>query len=164
MLPILYRDPQLIAIHKPSNLLVHRSELDRHETRFAIQLLRDQIGQRVYPVHRLDKGTSGVLLFALDKDSAREMSWQFERQEVSKRYLAVVRGRIRPYRPRPQPPRGRPGLAGRKVQPGPQEAQTDYAAWPRWSCPSRWTATPAAAMHWWSCRRSLAAATSCAAT
>ncbi len=92
MLPILYRDDRLIAIHKPSGLLVHRTALDRNETRFAVQLLRDQIGQRVYPVHRLDKGTSGVLLFALDKDMCREMSWQFERQQVDKRYIAVVRG------------------------------------------------------------------------
>jgi tRNA pseudouridine65 synthase len=129
MLPILYRDPQLIAIHKPSNLLVHRSELDRHETRFAIQLLRDQIGQRVYPVHRLDKGTSGVLLFALDKDSAREMSWQFERQEVSKRYLAVVRGHpVESGHIDHALSRRVDDLAwlGEKVQPGPQEAQTDF--------------------------------------
>ncbi|WP_199102927.1 tRNA pseudouridine(65) synthase TruC [Aquitalea sp. ASV11] len=129
MLPILYRDPQLIAIHKPSNLLVHRSELDRHETRFAIQLLRDQIGQRVYPVHRLDKGTSGVLLFALDKDSAREMSWQFERQQVSKRYLAVVRGHPAESGHIDHALSRRvDDLAwlGEKVQPGPQEAQTDY--------------------------------------
>ncbi|NWK79423.1 tRNA pseudouridine(65) synthase TruC [Aquitalea sp. LB_tupeE] len=129
MLPILYRDQQLIAIHKPSNLLVHRSELDRHETRFAIQLLRDQIGQRVYPVHRLDKGTSGVLLFALDKDSAREMSWQFERQEVSKRYLAVVRGHPAESGHIDHALSRRvDDLAwlGEKVQPGPQDAQTDY--------------------------------------
>jgi len=92
MLDILYRDDHLIAVHKPSGLLVHRTNLDRHETRFAVQLLRDQIGQRVYPVHRLDKGTSGVLLFALDPDIGREVSGQFERQEVAKKYLAVVRG------------------------------------------------------------------------
>ena len=66
MLDILYRDQYLVAIHKPAGLLVHRSNLDRHETRFAVQLLRDQIGRRVHPVHRLDKPTSGVLLFALD--------------------------------------------------------------------------------------------------
>jgi tRNA pseudouridine65 synthase len=93
MLDILYRDDHLIAVHKPSGLLVHRTNLDRHETRFAVQLLRDQIGQRVYPVHRLDKGTSGVLLFALDPDIGREVSGQFEQQEVAKKYLAVVRGR-----------------------------------------------------------------------
>ncbi|MDK9712824.1 MAG: tRNA pseudouridine(65) synthase TruC [Sulfuritalea sp.] len=92
MLDILYRDDYLVAINKPSGLLVHRSNIDRHETRFAVQLLRDQIGRRVFPLHRLDKATSGVLLFALDADSAREVGGQFERNEVGKRYLAVVRG------------------------------------------------------------------------
>lgn len=91
-LPVLYRDDWLIAVHKPSGLLVHRTDIDRHETRFAVQIVRDQIGRRVYPVHRLDKGTSGVLLFALDPDSGREVGQQFERQRVSKKYLAVVRG------------------------------------------------------------------------
>jgi tRNA pseudouridine65 synthase len=91
-LKILYRDTWLIAIDKPSGLLVHRSLIDKHETRFALQLLRDQIGQRVYSVHRLDKPTSGVLLFTLDEDSARRMSEQFEHNAVLKRYLAVVRG------------------------------------------------------------------------
>ncbi len=92
MLEILYRDDFLVAINKPAGLLVHRSNIDRHETRFAVQLLRDQIGQRVHPLHRLDKGTSGVLLFALDADSAREVGGQFQRDEIGKRYLAIVRG------------------------------------------------------------------------
>lgn len=92
MLPILYRDPSLIAIDKPSGLLVHRSDIDRHETRFAVQLLRDQIGRRVQPVHRLDRGTSGVLLFAFDVEVTRHLSKQFENNEVCKTYLAVVRG------------------------------------------------------------------------
>ena len=92
MLNILYRDETLIAIDKPSGLLVHRSLIDKHETRFAIQLLRDQIGQRVYPLHRLDKPTSGVLLFALSEDAARSMGAVFEDNAVSKKYLAVVRG------------------------------------------------------------------------
>ena len=91
-LPIVYRDDALIAVHKPSGLLVHRSVLDRHETRFALQMLRDQIGQLVYPVHRIDKGTSGLLLFALDREVGRRLSSQFERGEVEKRYIAVVRG------------------------------------------------------------------------
>lgn len=91
-LEILYRDASLIAIHKPSGLLVHRTVLDRNETRFAVQLLRDQIGQYVYPVHRLDRGTSGVLLFALDREVGKQLSAQFEAQQVDKTYLAVVRG------------------------------------------------------------------------
>ncbi|WGZ95268.1 MAG: tRNA pseudouridine(65) synthase TruC [Candidatus Thiothrix putei] len=92
MLEILYRDEHLVAINKPSGLLVHRSLIDRHETRFAIQLTRDQIGQKVYPVHRLDKPTSGVLLFALDSDTARLLTEQFTAGQVQKTYLAVVRG------------------------------------------------------------------------
>ncbi len=92
MLEILYRDEHLVAVHKPAGLLVHRSDLDRHETRFAVQLLRDQIGRHVHPVHRLDKGTSGVLLFALDAGSSSTVGGQFERDEISKRYLAIVRG------------------------------------------------------------------------
>ena len=91
-LPILYRDDCLVAVHKPSGLLVHRSVLDVHEERFAVQILRDQIGRHVHPVHRLDKGTSGVLLFALDRETAALVSSAFERQAVRKTYLAVVRG------------------------------------------------------------------------
>lgn len=91
-LEILYQDDCLVAINKPAGLLVHRSMIDRHETQFAIQILRDQIGQRVYPVHRLDKPTSGVLLFALDPDTARLMGEIFVQRETEKQYLAVVRG------------------------------------------------------------------------
>ena len=91
-LPILYRDDWLIAVHKPSGLLVHRSALDRHETRFALQILREQIGRVVWPLHRLDKGTSGILLFALEREVGRALSGKFERGEVEKTYLAVVRG------------------------------------------------------------------------
>ena len=91
-LPVLYRDEALIAVHKPSGLLVHRSALDRHETRFAVQIVRDQVGQHVYPAHRLDRGTSGVLLFALDRDIARQLGEQFQTQQIDKTYLAIVRG------------------------------------------------------------------------
>jgi len=89
---IIYRDEEYIAINKPSGLLVHRSMIDRHETQFALQMVRDHIGQRVYPLHRLDKPTSGVLLFALNQDMARQMMPVFSLGQVSKRYLAIVRG------------------------------------------------------------------------
>ena len=91
-LPILYRDDYLVAINKPSGLLVHRSEIDRHETRFAMQLVRDQIGQQVFPVHRLDKPTAGVLVFALSAEIAKKMGDIFYQHLVEKIYLAVVRG------------------------------------------------------------------------
>lgn len=92
MLPILYQDDHLVAIHKPAGLLVHRSALDAHETRFAVQMLRDQLGQHVFPVHRLDKGTSGVLLFALDRDTLSRLAALFETHAPHRRYVAVVRG------------------------------------------------------------------------
>ncbi len=91
-LPILYQDPHLVAINKPSGLLVHRSDIDRYETQNAMARLRNQLSQWVYPIHRLDKPTSGVLLFALDSDTARLMGNAFEAQQVSKTYLAIVRG------------------------------------------------------------------------
>ena len=91
-LQILYQDDYLVAIHKPSGLLVHRSPVDRRETRFAMAMLRDQLGRWVYPVHRLDKPTSGVLLFAFDAETAKQVGSQFEQQSVRKRYLAIVRG------------------------------------------------------------------------
>lgn len=93
MLRILHRDEHLIAIDKPPGLLVHRTGLDAGETRFAVQLLRDQIGQPVWPVHRLDKGTSGVLLFALDAATASQLGRAFESGEgMRKTYHAIVRG------------------------------------------------------------------------
>jgi tRNA pseudouridine65 synthase len=92
-LSILYRDDYLAFIDKPPGLLVHRTGLDAGETVFALQLLRDQIGQPVWPVHRLDKGTSGVLLFALDARMARDLGVAFqENTGIAKRYQAVVRG------------------------------------------------------------------------
>ena len=91
-LEILYQDEHMVAINKPSGLLVHRSEIDKRETLFALQLTRDQIGQRVYPVHRLDRPTSGVLLFALSSEVARLLSNMFIAGNIEKNYLAVVRG------------------------------------------------------------------------
>lgn len=129
MLPIVFQDEYLVAVHKPSGLLVHRTVLDAHERRFALQLVREQIGRRVYPVHRLDKGTSGVLLFALSREIGRAVSAVFERQEVHKKYVAVVRG---------YPPetgeidhplsRRRDDLEGddRSVESGPQAARTYF--------------------------------------
>lgn len=93
MLEILYLDDYLAAVNKPPGLLVHRTGLDAGETRFALQMLRDQLGRPVWPVHRLDKGTSGVLLFALNAMTARALGQAFEAGEgLQKNYQAVVRG------------------------------------------------------------------------
>ncbi|WP_434339114.1 tRNA pseudouridine(65) synthase TruC [Motilimonas cestriensis] len=92
LLDIVYQDEYLVAINKPSGLLVHRSWLDKGATQFAMQMLRDQLGQYVYPIHRLDRPTSGVLLFALSSDVARLMSEQFAERAPTKMYYALVRG------------------------------------------------------------------------
>lgn len=92
MLDILFRDERLIAINKPHGLLVHRSPIARDAEEFALQLLRNQIGQPVYPVHRLDRKTGGILLFALDKEAEHLMHQQFATRQVTKKYLAIVRG------------------------------------------------------------------------
>lgn len=89
-LSIIYQDDYLVAINKPTGLLVHRSALDKYEKYFAVQILRNQLGQIVFPIHRLDKPTSGILLFALDKQSLTAMSNQW--QQVEKTYTAITRG------------------------------------------------------------------------
>ncbi|WP_426329674.1 pseudouridine synthase [Pedobacter sp. R-06] len=92
MLEIIYQDENLIAINKPHGLLVHQSSIARDATEFALQLLRDQVGKHVSPVHRLDRKTSGILLFAFDKASEIAMHQQFMNTETDKKYLAILRG------------------------------------------------------------------------
>lgn len=92
MLEIIYQDEHLVAINKPHGLLVHQSPIARNAEEFALQLLRDQIQQHVWPVHRLDRKTSGLLLFALNKETDRLMQQQFMENKVQKKYLAVLRG------------------------------------------------------------------------
>lgn len=94
MLEIIYQDPYLVAVNKPAGMLVHRSWLDKHETQFVMQTLRDQIGQHVFPLHRLDRPTSGVLVFALSSEVASILMPMFASQQMEKTYHAVVRGWI----------------------------------------------------------------------
>ncbi len=94
-LPVLYQDEYLVAVNKPSGLLVHRSDIARHETENAMKTVRNQLRQWVYPFHRLDRSTSGVLLFGLDQETARRMTQFFTDDKISKSYLAVVRGYTR---------------------------------------------------------------------
>lgn len=94
ILEILYKDEYLVAVDKPAGLFVHRSFMDKNEIYFALQLLRDQIGQYVYPVHRLDRPTSGVLLFALSEDAARLMGQAFTDKKIQKTYYALTRGHL----------------------------------------------------------------------
>ncbi len=93
MLEIIYQDDFLVAINKPAGLLVHRTKIAAEEqAEFAVQKLRDQIGQRVYPAHRLDRPTSGVLLFSKQAELLPLLKEQFAERQVRKHYLALVRG------------------------------------------------------------------------
>jgi tRNA pseudouridine65 synthase len=93
-LKILYQDEYLVAVDKPPGLFVHRSFMDKDEIYFALQLIRDQIGQYVYPLHRLDRPTSGVLLFSLTQDVARLMGQAFSERKIKKTYFALTRGHL----------------------------------------------------------------------
>ncbi|WP_293880188.1 pseudouridine synthase [Sphingobacterium sp. UBA1498] len=91
-LEILYEDESIVAINKPHGLLVHRSSIARDASEFALQLLRDQLGKTVYPAHRLDRKTGGILLFSLNKETDQYLQKSFQERKVDKKYLAVLRG------------------------------------------------------------------------
>lgn len=89
----IYRDRWLLAVHKPAGLLVHRSPIDKHETEFALQYARAlNGGEHVYPVHRLDRPTSGLLVFARDPQTASTLGKTLMAGDVRKTYQAMVRG------------------------------------------------------------------------
>lgn len=92
MLEILYQDEYIVAVNKPHGLLVHQSPIARDAEEFALQILRNQLNKMVYPSHRLDRKTSGILVFALDKATDRIMQQKFQNREVEKKYWALVRG------------------------------------------------------------------------
>lgn len=94
ILPILFEDEDIIVINKPLGLLVHRTKMDFGETKSVVTHMKDQIGQQVYTVHRLDKPTSGVLIMAKNSEMAKIISLEFAERRVHKKYLALVRGQF----------------------------------------------------------------------
>ncbi len=91
-LPVLHADRWLLAVHKPAGLLVHRTALDARADDDVLRRLRAQLDTPLWPVHRLDKGTSGVLLLARDVDTARQLGALFAAGALHKQYVALVRG------------------------------------------------------------------------
>jgi tRNA pseudouridine65 synthase len=89
-LTMLYRDADVVVVDKPSGMLVHRGPASDRVV--AMTITRNQVGQHVYPVHRLDRGTSGALVFALEPAGAGALQEQLRAGTVDKRYLALVRG------------------------------------------------------------------------
>jgi len=127
-IPVLYEDEQLVAVAKPSGMFVHRSAADRSATEFVVQTVRDQLNGFVYPVHRLDRPTSGVLLLAKSSEAAALYAAMFAERRVQKSYLALVRGHTHDNGMIDRPlvsdkGRGKPSTDPHAV---PQEAETLY--------------------------------------
>ncbi|MBC7885541.1 MAG: pseudouridylate synthase [Saprospiraceae bacterium] len=89
---ILFEDDHLIAVNKPNGIFVHRTSLDPEATVFVVQEVRNIVGKHVYPVHRLDRKTSGVIVLAKSKEVQSELNSSFRDREIEKSYLAIVRG------------------------------------------------------------------------
>jgi len=90
---ILYQDEHFIAICKPHDILVHRTKLSQ-DTVFVLQSLSKQVDKYLYPIHRLDRKTSGILLFAFSSEIAKTIHDQFQTGEITKTYLAICRGHL----------------------------------------------------------------------
>jgi tRNA pseudouridine65 synthase len=88
----LYEDEKLLALNKPPGLLVHPTRLDAQDDDSLLQRAERALGQRLFPAHRLDKGTSGVLLLAKDGATASRLGEAFREGQVEKRYLGLARG------------------------------------------------------------------------
>ncbi len=94
-LRILHQDDLLVAVSKPGGLLVHRTPESR-DTVFLLQQLRDQLGgDWLYPVHRLDRAASGVMLFGRSPEATKLLQAALNALDAVKEYLALVRGTTR---------------------------------------------------------------------
>lgn len=91
-IPVLHADAQLAVVAKPARLMAHDSRLARGENDFLADRLRTQFDRPVHLIHRLDRATSGCLLIAFDRDTARALGEQFMTRAVEKSYLAICRG------------------------------------------------------------------------
>lgn len=92
-LVVLYEDEYLVAVHKPAGLLVHPSWIAPARTPNLVSMLKQRYpDETVHTVHRLDRATSGVILFARRKDVGQHLQQQFIERSVHKVYLCVVRG------------------------------------------------------------------------
>jgi len=122
LLECLYQDDHLVVVNKPPGILVHRTPLSEDRV-FVLQLLRDQLGgAHLFPVHRLDRATSGVLVFARNAQTAAAMGHTLMAQQWNKQYIALVRGH-------PDPPEGTIDHPLSDPETGihtPQPAQTHY--------------------------------------
>lgn len=93
-IPILFEDEHLIIVNKPNNMAIHRSQGMPHDEPVLVSCLGKQIDAQLFNVHRLDAKTSGVVLLAKESKIANQLTSAFERREVQKKYVALVRGTL----------------------------------------------------------------------
>ena len=135
-LTVCFQDDALVVVDKPCGMLVHRSGIDAYETTFLLQTLRDQLNQSLFPVHRLDKPTSGLVIFALSSDAARTLSQAFEHGDISKTYEAFVRGHTPQSLYIDHALRDEVDSEGRKIKNGTaREAMTELRTLTSWTVP-----------------------------
>ncbi len=91
-IPILFQDEQIIVVDKPTGLAIHKNDFMPHDAPYLTKLLGEVTGKWIYNVHRLDAKTSGVMVLAFSPEMAKELTLQFERKEVAKKYIALVQG------------------------------------------------------------------------
>jgi len=89
--PILYEDESIVVINKPPGIMVHPTKITE-DKQFILPLLINQLEEELFAIHRIDRGTSGALLFGKNKDVVRELSMQFQERKVDKVYMAITRG------------------------------------------------------------------------
>jgi tRNA pseudouridine65 synthase len=118
-LEVLFQDEWFVAVHKPSGVLMHPTKIAPLGDETLLYTLRRQLRRRVFPVHRLDRGTSGVVVLALHSEAAGRLSELFHHRQVEKTYLTVIRGFMDPEGVIDRPLRTWPGEPER-------DARTEY--------------------------------------
>ncbi|MFC2107515.1 RluA family pseudouridine synthase [Bacteroidota bacterium] len=90
---LIYTDDYIVIINKPTGIPIHKNEHMPHDAEYVIKSLGELTGKSIYGVHRLDAKTSGIMVFAFDRETAEQLSAQFRGRDIKKTYHAVVYGK-----------------------------------------------------------------------
>ena len=117
-LEIIYQDSYCLLVTKPNNVLVHHAHHSRNkiDEKSLVQLIEDQLGSRYFPIHRLDRKTSGIILLASKKEYVSTFQALFTNKEIKKVYYGVVRGYSQENRIIDSPVKGRDALVYKEAE------------------------------------------------
>ena len=117
-LEIIYQDSYCLLVTKPNNVLVHHAHHSRNkiDEKSLVQLIEDQLGSRYFPIHRLDRKTSGIILLASKKEYVSTFQALFTNKEIKKVYYGVVRGYSQENRIIDSPVKGRDSLVYKEAE------------------------------------------------